>query len=289
MPVPSDPTLNAIVGEALKRGGIVSPTSSQLADAITHQLQEVKTDIALLAGNHPLLRTTAVRVCTVGRSRYPQPADANTLESIQLWDAADARRGTAGGGTAMTITLAPGFDPGSIDPRGRFIVLTGGTGAEQYRQITAYAPTTRTATVDQAWTTIPDTTTTYAVIDTVQRLYESSSPVEWDYLAAPFSLAMPRRAAVVSEEIWLDTAPDRPYLLFITYWVDLDRLDESGALFIKLLREWRSIWIEGIAAKVMDRYDDDRAPAQLAKYNALLANLAAKSSRVGQVTMTDVI
>jgi len=42
------------------------------------------------------------------------------------------------------------------------LYTTGGTGAGQYRTISAYNGSTQVATVSTAWTTIPDSTTTYA-------------------------------------------------------------------------------------------------------------------------------
>lgn len=71
--------------------------------------------------------------------------------------------GTAQAGAATSITLAAGasatnglYDPGVI-------LLTGGTGAGQARNILDYVGSTKVATVDKAWRTNPDSTTTYVV------------------------------------------------------------------------------------------------------------------------------
>lgn len=71
--------------------------------------------------------------------------------------------GTAQAGAATSITLASGasatnglYDPGVI-------LLTGGTGVGQARNILDYVGSTKVATVDKAWRTNPDSTTTYVV------------------------------------------------------------------------------------------------------------------------------
>lgn len=71
--------------------------------------------------------------------------------------------GTAQAGAATSITLAAGasatnglYDPGVI-------LLTGGTGAGQARNILDYVGSTKVATVDKAWRTNPDNTTTYVI------------------------------------------------------------------------------------------------------------------------------
>ena len=72
--------------------------------------------------------------------------------------------GTAQAGGSTTITLASGES--SIDDyyNGSVIFLTGGTGAKQYRQITDYDGMTKVATVDSAWGTNPDSSTTYQIM-----------------------------------------------------------------------------------------------------------------------------
>lgn len=71
--------------------------------------------------------------------------------------------GTAQGGTATTIRLAEGASDANDYYNGQTVALTGGTGAGQVRKITDYDGDTRTATVDRAWDTVPDDTTTYAI------------------------------------------------------------------------------------------------------------------------------
>jgi hypothetical protein len=72
--------------------------------------------------------------------------------------------GTAdAGSTSTTIVLAAAASSTNSDYLGCVVAITGGTGKKEARVITGYVGATRTATVDYAWTTTPDNTTTYVV------------------------------------------------------------------------------------------------------------------------------
>jgi hypothetical protein len=71
------------------------------------------------------------------------------------------------------------------------------------------------------------------------------------------------------------------------YWVDLSLLDEADDLFRQLLREWRSLWIQGVAVKSMQRFDEDRYQSELAVYNIMLDLLAGQTCTVRQVNFHD--
>jgi hypothetical protein len=73
--------------------------------------------------------------------------------------------GTAQAGAASTITLAAS-GPVATNSfyNGAFVLLTGGTGAGQSRVITGYVGSSKVATLSTAWTTNPDSTSTYDVI-----------------------------------------------------------------------------------------------------------------------------
>src|SRR6267154_4235 len=70
---------------------------------------------------------------------------------------------TAQAATSNTITLATSASTTNNTYVGATIHTTANTGGGQYRVITAYDGSTRIATVDSAWTTIPDSTTIYAL------------------------------------------------------------------------------------------------------------------------------
>ena len=71
--------------------------------------------------------------------------------------------GTAQAGASTTITLKSSSS--SVDDyyNGLSITITGGTGAGQIRIIEDYVGSTKVVTVDRAWTTTPDNTSTYSI------------------------------------------------------------------------------------------------------------------------------
>jgi hypothetical protein len=72
--------------------------------------------------------------------------------------------GTAQAGAATTVTLAAGASATDDLFNGQVVKIYGGTGAGQSRVITDYVGSTKVATVDRAWATNPDATSTYAVM-----------------------------------------------------------------------------------------------------------------------------
>lgn len=73
------------------------------------------------------------------------------------------RSNTAQAGGASTITLDAGASAVDSFYNGTAILTTGGTGAGQFRTIISYVGATKVATVDSAWATAPDNTTTFAI------------------------------------------------------------------------------------------------------------------------------
>jgi hypothetical protein len=65
--------------------------------------------------------------------------------------------------TATSVTLEASASGTDDEYNGRYVIITGGTGIGQRRKITDYNGTTKVATVEYAWTTIPDTTSGYKV------------------------------------------------------------------------------------------------------------------------------
>jgi len=79
--------------------------------------------------------------------------------------------GTARGGTATTIQLEAGASDANDCYNGMTVALIGGKGIGQVRKIADYNGATRTATLERAWDTIPDTTTIYAIFKGVDTGY----------------------------------------------------------------------------------------------------------------------
>jgi hypothetical protein len=71
--------------------------------------------------------------------------------------------GTAQAGASTTITLKSASSSTDDYYNGLYITITGGTGAGQIRIIEDYVGSTKVATVDRAWTTTPNNTSTYSI------------------------------------------------------------------------------------------------------------------------------
>lgn len=88
-----------------------------------------------------------------------QGADTATLTYI-------AATGTAQAGGASTITLASGSSATDGFYAGMSIQLTGGTGSgDDTKQISSYVGSTKVATIYGAWLTVPDSTSTYKIVN----------------------------------------------------------------------------------------------------------------------------
>ncbi|MFM9438015.1 hypothetical protein ACFDR9_005118, partial [Janthinobacterium sp. CG_23.3] len=87
-----------------------------------------------------------------------------------LFVAAPAGTARASGNTTLTIALALPSDTTTTSATdnaysGMTIRTTGGTGAGQSRVVSSYNGGTAVATVASAWTTTPDATTTYTIVE----------------------------------------------------------------------------------------------------------------------------
>ena len=275
MTVPADPTLTDICTTALQRGGQYNPSSTQITIAETEFIQEVKVDIMRIAANHRFLQQRYTTPTIRGLQHYALPTDHSRTLNIVMLDGPDEWRGTATAGASTTITL--GFATPETDDNlcGKYIILTGGTGSGQYRQILSYNPATQLTTIDTAWTTNPDNTTTYLVALEDKTLWPHNFEDTPDYYPIQQFVDRPRRASIFNQEFYIYPTPDKStYGLLMNYLVDLTKVDEAGSLFSQLLRVWRPLWIQGIACYTMQRYDDERFPLALQTYQSQLLNLA---------------
>ena len=93
--------------------------------------------------------------------------DTSPSGRMDFWTYQGKHVGTATAGGASTITLGAGYSNVQNAYVGQTIYLTGGTGAGQNRVITAFVTGTGVATVNTAWTTPPDATTTYEILGTL--------------------------------------------------------------------------------------------------------------------------
>jgi hypothetical protein len=108
------------------------------------------------------------------------------------------RSGTAQGGTSTTVTLDAGANASDNFYKNALVEITGGTGANQARNIASYVGATKVATVDNAWITTPDSTSTFVVTYSENTSsggggFPGTAPAGW----LPFSAFSPDVAAIL--------------------------------------------------------------------------------------------
>jgi hypothetical protein len=110
---------------------------------------------------------------------------AMTLAADAINDAAYAletgkkvvRSGTLAAGTIAGGTLDAGASAVNSFYVGALLVITGGTGAGQSREITAYVGATKVFTIQHIWATTPTATSTFAILPAHQPKVDSSLQV----------------------------------------------------------------------------------------------------------------
>lgn len=97
------------------------------------------------------------KIATISGGWVTNPDSTSTYRILSGYE------DTAQAGAATTITLASGESATDDFYNGMLVRITGGTGSGQVRRITDYVGSTKVATVDSAWATNPDNTSTYRV------------------------------------------------------------------------------------------------------------------------------
>ena len=286
MAVITNITADNLVNEAFDRCGIDSPTDAQSTRAIDYFLQEILNDImntSFRDGNTRLksLQETLLDASVDGQRTL---ALAEAMDEELLVEILDgSRRATAQTGGASTITLVSTDTSTEANAEGRWIFLTGGTGADQIRQITALDTSTLIATVDSAWTTTPDSTTTYLIVDNVYQLDEVHiSEIE---TAAFQSKGRPTQFAKYNRDIIFEKAFDRStYGIRARYYMNIhevDRTEGSSERYTRILQNWQSTLVAGVMWKILEDNDDNRQMAKQKAYEESKAALLVTESPFG--------
>jgi hypothetical protein len=121
--------------------------------------------------------------------------------------ASDRTTGTAQTGGASTITLAAGDAGINGGYQTQYIIITGGTGIGQIRQITIYNSTTKVATVSSPWATTPDATSTYR-INVFPNAFSIPSDNSLKYITIDTGVRSRRRTLYESTAYWLGISVD---------------------------------------------------------------------------------
>mgnify|MGYP001594673593 CR=1 FL=1 len=275
MAVPTAPTLVSITTEGLKKAGITTPTSAQLARAQDEWMEEIKNDIWIIAKKLISLQTTTIQTLVNGQSRYSLPTDFSSIITMEILDG--RVRGTAQAGSATSITLASADT--STDIIGSEIVITAGTGQNSISRVTAFNTTTKVATVAPSWTA-PASGSSYMIIDTTYPLTEKTVV----YLR---SLGNATNRDVPSWFYTAGDADDGEYELYpipyqsdshvmacrITYYADLMELDLAGTLMATLYKKWRNLFTQGVLMKTFQNDNESRAEKAATTYGGMLSSL----------------
>lgn len=294
MAVPSNPTIAAIVTEALKRAGRTTPSATQISDVTEHQFREVKTEINLSGGLAPELLKSSVVGMALGGSEYDWPTDAQEIASIQLIEYPETGnyRSTCTAGATFNVTLASGLDITLRDIQGRYIFMVAGTSAGSYGQVVSWDNSTKVAVIDtslgwQGAGVIPVSGDTYVLESGRCKIWDRDRL--WrDTERVPHSLGIPYTVYMHGRRAQFLPTPVSLYPIFWKYWANLDYLDEAGTVFLRHLRSYRHLWIQGVAVKCMQRYDEDRYMTEMGVYQNMLVAYGSLASTVGQTIFRDV-
>jgi len=291
MAIPSNPTVTSICTAALKQSGIPSPTAAQITELAEDGFQTVKTDLWLHNPTDHLLETRYYLLLQAGKGYLVTPADLDAAIHIDVYSGPEDYAGTAQAGTSSTITLAADFAADESAIQGLFIFITGGTGVGQHRQILNLDTSTKVLTPNAAWLTTPDSTSTYLIATEMKRLVRDDEANWFSKQLAP-NIGFPKFYTVTSiappsgsaPAYRIFPAPDHNrYACVMTYRPNLTLLDETGTLFVKHLRERRSLWMQGTKVQAMQRYDDDRYSQALQIWELMLKKYATHNYNMTQV------
>ena len=294
MAAPTGPTRTNLVTEAFYKVGISSPSATQVTRAEDYFMNEVMSNIWTRAGQSgntrlKTLQQVAVDITIDGQSRYAFPADFNEEITLSFLDGTHTGTATAGAGT--TITLAADEDATEAEMVGKYILLTGGTGENGFRQCVSYSTTTLIATVDVAWATNPSTDTTYRIIDRIINLEEMNmldSGGLGNLMNASFGEGDPNYFTKITEGVneyyYLDRSPDAgTYGLHLRYYVNLLKVDtaEGSTIMSKIELNWWDLLTNGVAYKIALDEDDDKYQIFKIEYESLMDDMIAKEYPFG--------
>lgn len=288
MAIDSDISISTLVTEALKAAGRTAPTSTQISEATAFQFRAVKADLASRGGRHPVLVTDSISVTTDGIQAYAWPTAARELMSVSLLDGPDDWRGTAQSATSTTLVLDAALSIADAnDIKGKYLCTLSGTGSNQIRQVTGWNNTTKTATVS-TWATTPDSTTTYLIATDHRVLWHIDKASQWNSIPNPGLRGRSYAAATFGRTLYLEHTPDKSYVLWWNYWSHLDRMDNAGSVVLGHIREYLSLWQQGLSVKLDQRYDEDRYQIELQVYLAMLTAYEQEGSTVSAIQSFDV-
>jgi len=182
-----------------------------------------------------ILEASAVVVLTENKPTVDLPSDySRWLQFILYWGSS----GTVQAGSVSSITLAAADTASEDDVKGRYCILTGGTGSGQYRSLTAYNSTTKVGTPDENWTTAPVAADTTYLIGYKWRRLDMSFLEDQEIAAKP---GIPQTWVEYKGQIHWNSPPnDEAVAGILKYYMDIDKLDLTSADMAEIYARWRN-------------------------------------------------
>ena len=274
MSIPANPSTYSLVADAMN-AAIHTLNASSSSTVVTNNavsfMENVKVQLWAASSTDKLLETTAVMVVATGSSTVSLPTDFDHEQELRIYDGPDENRGGVRAATVNAIQLGTEFQADADSIVGSYVFTLSGTGSAQEAQIASYNDTTKWATMQASFATQPDTTTTYLVASQWWALRKL------DYWAGTHYNSRPSHYRMVSTTTYVMPPADTAYPIRIYYGANLTRLDDSGAVFIKHMRERRYYWIQGLKVETMGMFDDDRYGQESQKWQLILANYGGKN------------
>lgn len=275
MAIPGQPTTLSVVADAMNQAIHTlnaTSTSPVVLNNAASFLENVKVQLWASSTTDKLLETTAIVLTAAGSSAVTLPADFDHETEVRVYDGPeDTHRGTLQAATSTAVQLASTFsqDPDSL--LGSWVFTLSGMGAGQGGQIATYSETTKWASLDSTFSTVPTSTTTYVVATHWWPLTKVDQPRGFQFNGPPTIYRM------VATTTYVQPPSDQIYPARIFYGANLMRLDDSSFTFTNHLRQRRYYWLQGLKVETMAQFDDDRYETELGKWQVVLANYAGKN------------
>lgn len=279
MAIPTQPTETTIVQKAYRLYG-KSPSSTNISNAISDGIAMVKSDLMDEGREWSFLRDIAYTSTEENVNHIQAPTDFSKLLQATIFDG--ARRGTLTGATASTVTLATSDTGTSDSTEGKLIVITGGNPntIDQARQIKSYNSTTKVVTVDVDWSTTPDVTNTYLIVDEQKPLHHKEV---WNYDEIQQThlkdepLEIYHFADDAEGDFYFDYSPDKIYTIQLRYYTDIRKMDtntSTNVRYARILRMLEQLFVQGVFVYLLQ--DDHRAQIEFQKYAQMLQRAAGQ-------------
>jgi len=187
-----------VINESIARGTVTSVIHEGTVQSATNSTITLATNASSIDGAYDPALITITNGTGVGQSRgiyqydgstkiaiidrnWKQIPDTTSNYAITSWPGREhVHEGLTQAATETTITLNPLASSDDDAYIRQTIFLRAGTGDDQVRLITDYDGTTKIATIDTPWTTIPDTTTSYVMIPSRNPSEETITIPIWD-------------------------------------------------------------------------------------------------------------